>query len=136
MLLKKLKILFIEEDNGEVVKFKNAVSENFVDYEITILNKSKEAFSILENSLIDIILLDLNSEKINAIEFISKIKSNPKLKHIPIIILTATNNDNDIEKCYKLGIAGYLIKSLNYQDYKIKINTILQYWSLNEFILK
>jgi DNA-binding NarL/FixJ family response regulator len=47
---------------------------------------------------------------------------NLKLKHIPIIILTIFKND--IKEYYKLGILGYLLKSLNYDDYEIKINTI------------
>jgi CheY-like chemotaxis protein len=136
MIHKKLKILLVEKDNIEAVKLKSAISEKFDDYEITVACKINEALSILENNFIDIILLDLNVENSNEIEFITKIKSNSKLQYLPIIILTNSNKDKDIEKCYKLGIAGYLLKTLNYEDYQMKINTILQYWSLNEFILK
>ena len=131
-----MKILLIDEDETEVLKLNRAISENFDDYEITVADKSSDALSILENSFIDIILLDLNIKNINGIEFISKVKSYSKLKHIPIIILTRSNKVEVIEKCYKLGIAGYVLKSLKQEDYEMKINSILQYWSLNEFILK
>ncbi|MFT6699787.1 MAG: CheY-like chemotaxis protein [Urechidicola sp.] len=135
MLCKKLKILLIEDDKIEIIKLKRAISKEFSDYKISLSKNGSEALFILENSFIDIILIDLNIPDTNVIDFLLFVKSNPKLKHIPIIILTASTNDKDIKGYYKLGIAGYLLKSLKYEHYQMKINTILKYWSLNEFIL-
>jgi CheY-like chemotaxis protein len=135
MLCKKLKILLIEDDKIEIIKLKRAISKEFSDYKISLSKNGSEALFILENSFIDIILIDLNIPDTNVIDFLLFVKSNPKLKHIPIIILTAYTNDKDIKGYYKLGIAGYLLKPLKYENYQIKINTILKYWSLNEFIL-
>ncbi len=72
----------------------------------------------------------------NGTEFLSIVKNISKLKHIPIIVLKSSNNVSDIEECYELGIAGYILKSLKYEDYEIKINTMLKYWSVNEFLQK
>jgi CheY-like chemotaxis protein len=72
----------------------------------------------------------------NGIEFLKTVKNNSKIKHIPIIVLTTSNNDKDIKECYKLGVASYVLKSLKYEDYKTEINAIIKYWSLNEFIVK
>jgi CheY-like chemotaxis protein len=134
MLFKTLKILLIEEKGVEVVRLNKAISKEFKDYKIILAKNGNEALSILKSSLVDIIITDLNMSDPDGIEFLSSLKSNLKLKHIPIIILTTSKNDKDIKNCYKLGISGYLLKSLKYEDYKIKINTILRYWSLNEFI--
>mgnify|MGYP001266849220 CR=1 FL=1 len=135
MLRKKLKILLIEDDKIEIIKLNRTISKKFSDYEISLSKNGSEALTILDNNFTDIILIDLNTPDTNVIDFILTVKNNPKLKHIPIIILTASTNDKHIKGYYKLGIAGYLLKSLKYEDYEIKINTILKYWSLNEFIL-
>ena len=55
------------------------------------------------------------------------------LKHIPTVVLTTSNNNEDITECYRIGIAGYMLKPLKYADYEKKISVILEYWSLNQF---
>jgi response regulator RpfG family c-di-GMP phosphodiesterase len=134
MLDEKLKILLIEDKEIEIIKLNRAISKEFSDYQISVSKNGSEALSILKNSSMDIILIDLNISDTNVINFLLSLKNNPKLRHIPIIILTASSNYKDIKAYYKLGIAGYLLKPLKYQHYEIKINTILKYWSLNEFI--
>ena len=136
MLNKTLIILLIEDKGIEVIKLNKIISKGFNDYKIILAKNGNEALTILKNSLIDIALIDLNMSDPDGIEFLSIVKGNLKLKHIPIVILTSSNNDNDIKEYYKLGISGYLLKSLHFEDYEIKINKILRYWSLNEFILK
>lgn len=134
VLTDKLNILLIEDDRIEVLKLKRAIAEEFDNYFIQLAKDGKEAFSILENSLPDMILLDLNMPDTNGIEFLNLIKANDSLKHIPVIVLTTSDNDKDIYECYKLGIAGYIIKPLKYEDYETKIKAIIKYWSLNEFL--
>lgn len=56
------------------------------------------------------------------------------LKYIPAIILTTSSNHKDVLECYRIGIAGYLIKPLKYEDYVNKITKLVDYWSSNELI--
>ena len=72
--------------------------------------------------------------KINGIEFLNTLKKSKHLKHIPAIVLTTSNNPKDIVECYKIGIAGYIIKPLKYEDYVVRVERILEYWSYNELI--
>jgi DNA-binding NarL/FixJ family response regulator len=72
--------------------------------------------------------------KINGIEFLSILKADAILKYLPTIILTTSNNHKDVLECYKIGIAGYIIKPLKYDDYVDKIDRVLAYWSINELI--
>ena len=72
--------------------------------------------------------------KLNGIEFLTILKKNPDLQHIPTIILTTSNNSKDMLECYKIGIAGYVLKPLKYEDYVVKVERILTYWSCNELI--
>jgi len=135
MLLKsKLNILLIEDDRIEVLKLKRAIAEDFDNYILNIATNGNQAFTILDKNIPDIIILDLNMPDTNGIDFLSLIKSNSNLKHIPIIVLTTSNNNKDIYNCYQLGIAGYVIKPLKYEEYVTKIKAIINYWSLNEFL--
>jgi CheY-like chemotaxis protein len=70
--------------------------------------------------------------KINGIEFLQILKNDDVLRYIPTIILTTSNYQNDLIECYKLGIAGYVLKPLKYEDYVSKIGKLFAYWSINE----
>ena len=56
------------------------------------------------------------------------------MKYIPTIILTTSNNKKDLLECFEIGIAGYILKPLKYEDYIVKIEKLLAYWSINELI--
>lgn len=129
-----LKILLIEDDTIEVMKLNRAISSLKLAHAIIEANNGEEALQILEekDNLPDIILLDLNMPKINGIEFLSILKKDETLKYIPTIILTTSNNERDLIECYKIGVAGYVLKPLKYEEYVAKIERLLAYWSINE----
>lgn len=131
-----LRVLLIEDDMIETMKFKRTVSKLPVQHTIVEAKNGEEALEVLEQKdrLPDIILLDLNMPKINGIEFLSILKNNDTLRYIPTIVLTTSSNQKDLLECYKIGIAGYVMKPLKYEDYVEKITRVLAYWSCNELI--
>ena len=133
---KSLNILLIEDDAIEVMKFNRVLSTLNVKHKIVEANNGEEALTILKVKEVipDIIVLDLNMPKINGIEFLKILKADDYLKYIPSVILTTSNNRKDILECYKIGIAGYLLKPLKYEDYVDKIKRLIEYWSANELI--
>lgn len=135
--MKALNILLIEDDMIEVMKLNRTISSLKLEHKIVEANNGEEALKILEkkDELPDIILLDLNMPKINGIEFLSILKADDILKYIPTIILTTSNNQKDLLECYKIGIAGYVLKPLKYEEYVFKIEKLLAYWSINELKL-
>lgn len=135
-MAKNLNILLIEDDLIEVMKLNRTISSLNLNHNILEANNGEDALKLLENkdALPDIILLDLNMPKINGIEFLKILKADDRLKYIPTIILTTSNNQRDLLECYKIGIAGYVLKPLKYEDYVSKIEKILSYWSINELI--
>ena len=136
LTLKTLKILFIEDDTIEIMKFNRVVSSLGLAHQITESNNGEIALAMLESkeNLPDIIILDLNMPKLNGIEFLTILKNDPILKYIPIIILTTSSNFKDVKECYKIGVAGYIIKPLKYENYVFKIQKLLDYWCCNELI--
>ncbi len=131
-----MKILLIEDDQIEVMKLKRATAK--LDLDITLLEakNGEEALVLLKNyqNLPDLIFLDLNMPKINGIEFLNILKKDDTLKYLPTVILTTSNNRKDVLECYKVGVAGYILKPLKYEKYVDKINKTLLYWSENELI--
>ena len=132
-----LKVLLIEDDTIEVMKLNRATSSLNLNHQIIEANNGEVALELLKDhsALPDIILLDLNMPKVNGIEFLRILKSDDRLKYIPTIILTTSNNQKDLLECYKIGIAGYVLKPLKYDDYVSKIEKLLAYWSMNELIV-
>jgi CheY-like chemotaxis protein len=134
--MKTLNILLIEDDMIEVMKLNRVISSLQLNHNIIEANNGEEALKLLEQKdrLPDIILLDLNMPKISGIEFLSILNNDVNLRYIPTIILTTSNNRNDLLECYKIGVAGYVLKPLKYEDYVSKIEKVLAYWSTNELI--
>ena len=131
---KKLNILLIEDNLIEIMKMKRTISFLELNHTINEAKNGEEAIEFLKDKskLPDIILLDLNMPKISGIEFLSILKKDDSLKHIPTIILTTSDNDKDLIECYKIGVSGYILKPLKYEDYVKKIQITLAYWSTNE----
>lgn len=135
-MTKSLNILLIEDDAIEIMKFNRVLSTLGWNHKIIEANNGEEALEILKvkDTIPDVIILDLNMPKINGIEFLQILKNDSLLKYIPAIILTTSNNHKDVLECYKIGIAGYVLKPLKYEDYVERIRKILEYWSTNELI--
>lgn len=135
-MTKSLNILLLEDDTIEVMKFNRVLKKLDLNHKIIEANNGEEALDILKNKAIipDIIVLDLNMPRLNGIEFLTILKNDEVLKYIPSIILSTSANHKDMMECYKIGIAGYILKPLKYEDYVDRIQNLLAYWSSNELI--
>ncbi|MEH6407630.1 MAG: response regulator [Leeuwenhoekiella sp.] len=131
-----LSILLIEDDMIEIMKLNRTINSLGLQHKITEANNGEEALEILsrKDRLPDIIFLDLNMPKINGLEFLKILKADEALRYIPTIVLTTSANHKDVHACYEVGIAGYVIKPLKYEDYVQKLKHVLNYWSINELI--
>lgn len=135
-MVKLLNILFIEDDFIESMKFKRVLKTLELNHRIIEAGNGEEALSILTGKEVipDIILLDLNMPKVNGLEFLRILKNDEKLRYIPTVIFTTSNNHRDILECYRIGIAGYILKPLKYEDYQVIVKKTLDYWATNELI--
>ena len=131
-----MNILFIEDDKIETMKMHRTVSKLAVKHTIVEAKNGEEALNVLKegNRLPDIILLDLNMPRMSGIEFLTILKQDENFKYLPTIILTTSQNRADLLECYRIGIAGYIIKPLKYEDYEEKIKKVLAYWEANELV--
>ena len=77
-----------------------------------------------------LVLLDIQMPKINGIEVLEKIKGDERTKTTPVVMLTSSKEDPDIQKCYKLGANSYIVKPVNFENFTQAIKNIGFYWLL------
>lgn len=77
-----------------------------------------------------VILLDIQMPKVNGIEVLQRIKSDPRTKALPVVILTSSKEDPDIKKCYGLGANSYIVKPVNFEGFAVAIQNLGFYWLL------
>jgi two-component system response regulator len=75
-----------------------------------------------------LILLDLKMPKVSGIQVLEKVKSDPVLKSIPVVILTSSQEDPDMAKCYFLGVNSYIVKPVDSNKFLSSIKEIGLYW--------
>ncbi|MFO7585736.1 MAG: response regulator [Anaerolineales bacterium] len=81
-----------------------------------------------------VILLDLKLPKIDGLELLKSIKTDEKLKAFPVIVLTSSNQTQDIQKAYQNGANSYVTKAIDFDEFSRNIETIQKYWcKLNVF---
>lgn len=129
----KPKTIFLIEDNrGDIRLIQEALKSTAVPCEVVIARDGMEAMAYLQQNQDwiepDLILLDLNLPKKDGREVLAEIKADPALRHIPIIVLTTSRNEEDILKSYNLHVNCYISKSRNLaQLFKI-VRGIEAFW--------
>lgn len=101
-----------------------SVIEDIADdlYEVVLASSANEGLSILLKQHIDLVLMDIMMPDIDGLEATQMIKSNPKTRNIPVVFVTAKNDDETIEKCYKVGGDDYVSKPFNHVELLSRIS--------------
>lgn len=129
-----LKILLIEDNEGDILLIQEALEESNLKVHLNIARDGEEAINYLTNlsevSLRpDIILLDVNLPKLNGHEVLFKLKNNPDLKQIPIIMLTTSSSETDVYKAYSNHVNSYVTKPVEVETFLKVVSDIGSYWS-------
>lgn len=134
--MKSLSVLLIDDDELERMKFKKVCKD--IDFPCAIVEavNGEQAFSFLNASkdLFDIIILDLHMPVMCGLELLELLKTTIKFKSIPVIIMSNSEDDTELKKCYDLGISGFFTKPAQYSEYSKKVKSLLNYWKRNELI--
>jgi CheY-like chemotaxis protein len=77
-----------------------------------------------------IVLLDLKLPKVNGIEVLRKIKSDDRTKKIPVVVMSSSREDSDLSACYELGVNGYVVKPVEFEDFARAVSELGCYWLL------
>lgn len=133
-MLAEKPILLLEDDIVDVMTIKRAIKQLSITNELIVKENGEEGLDYLTHcaELPGLIFLDLNMPKMNGIEFLGAIKPNKKWAQIPIVVLTTSKNEDDKLATFSKGISGYMIKPVDYAQFKDMIETIKRYWNLSE----
>ena len=131
----KKPILLLEDDAVDVMTVKRAIKDINIINKLYVASNGEEGLEILRDENIEkpcIIFLDINMPKMNGIEFLRELRGDVALKHIPVIVMTTSREEQDKIESFRLGIAGYMLKSVDYVKFVEIIKTIDFYWTLSE----
>lgn len=127
-----MKVLVVEDDKIAQLGIKKILSSSDLSVELVLAENGKEGveyFEETESSETDFVLLDLNMPVMNGFEFLENIRKNEKLKDLPVVVHTTSDNIEDLNKCRALGITGYFVKHIDYTIYKTNLQNIVNYWA-------
>jgi two-component system, chemotaxis family, response regulator Rcp1 len=130
------RIIFLVEDNrGDIRLIQEALKQSAKQHQVVTARDGVEALAYLRQTgeyagapRPDLILLDLNLPKKDGREVLAEIKADPQLKHIPVVVLTTSRNDEDIAKSYDLHVNCYIAKSRNLSQLLTIVQGIEEFW--------
>lgn len=126
-------ILLIEDDQVDIMTVRRGFKELGVLNPLMEAHNGEEALNYLNdsaNALPSVILLDINMPKMNGHEFLALLNKNTVFKNIPIIMLTSSKEQQDVDNSFEQGISGYVLKPVDYQQFLSSILVLSPYWTL------
>ncbi len=133
-----LNILLVDDDDVDVMNVKRAFKKSNITNPVFVAGNGLEALQQLRNGTIPpgkrLVLLDLNMPKMNGIEFLRELRTDPELHGTSVVVLTTSNEDRDKVDAYNLNVAGYLIKPVTFVDFVELMSVLNKYWTLVEMV--
>jgi CheY-like chemotaxis protein len=134
-----INILLVDDDEVAVMSVRRAFKKAHIDSPLYVVGNGIEALEVLrgkpENPMPRerrIILLDLHMPKMDGLTFLKELRSDANISHIPVIILTSSEEEEDLVRAYDLNVSGYILKSVAFDLFVERMVTLNQYWTLCE----
>lgn len=136
----RLDLLVVEDNPNDVELMQHALVKVSLTLKTLYLRDGAEALSYLQHAgtrsaspLPRLIFLDLKLPRVDGFEVLKSIRANPRTRTIPIVVLTSSQQDTDIQACYRAGANSYLVKPVDFTKFARAIEACATYWlSMNQ----
>ena len=134
--MKKNSVILIADDDSDDcylirLAFEDCKIDNpivFLKNGLEVVDYMKQQEEIIEEKSVGLIILDLNMPKMDGRETLSSLKSNPFWRKVPVIVMTTSNVNEDVDRCYDLGVNSYITKPNSYEALNDAIRTMVKLW--------
>ena len=140
--MKPRKILLVEDNPRDMEMALDALDQYKLGNEVVTLHDGEEALDYLFRTGRSagrnggdpaVILLDLKMPKVDGLEVLRRVKSDPGLRTIPVVMMTSSREDQDVVRSYNLGVNAYIVKPLEFHEFVDAIKVLGAFWVvLNE----
>ena len=134
----EIEILLVEDNPNDAELTLRALKKSHLANKIVTLKDGVQALDFLfangeyafrkDQNVPRVIFLDLKLPRLNGLEVLQKIKNDEKTRQIPVVVLTSSREDRDIEKCYELGVNSYIVKPVDFKNFMEAITNLGLYW--------
>jgi two-component system response regulator len=123
-------ILVVEDSPDDQELFRIALKKNGIAREIRIASDGIEACDLLFGSetMPDLILLDLNLPKLDGVGVLQRIRADARTRHIPVVVLSSSREQDDVARCYSAGANSYVQKPIDFTEFVSTTQTLGRYW--------
>ncbi len=133
------RILLVEDDPNDIELTLGVLNAHNLANDVVITRDGVEALDYLyrrgefaqrpEGNPV-VTLLDLNLPKLGGLQVLRQLKADEQLRSVPIVILTSSREDRDLDECYKLGVNAYVVKPVHFADFVEAVTRIGAFWVL------
>lgn len=135
---KLIEILLVEDNPGDVILVKEMLKRSRFAVSVGVARNGEEALTYLRRKEPfsqakdpDLVLLDLNLPRVGGQEVLTEIRREPALRGIPVLILTSSRNDSDIQKAYQSEANFYLVKPMDLSEFPALMEYLENFWFKN-----
>ncbi len=132
---KRINILLVEDDPGDVELTREGLAAGKILVNLHVVEDGMKALEFLRHQgpyaaavRPDLILLDLNMPKKDGREVLTEIKADPELRSIPVVVLTTSEAESDIARCYDAGANCYITKPVGFEVFIKVVQQIEEFW--------
>lgn len=133
------RILLVEDSINDVELILTSLAENHLGNEVVVVRDGEEALDYLYRRGLYrlrreghpvVVLLDLKLPKVDGIEVLMQLKADPGLRIVPVVVLTSSREEQDLARCYDLGVNGYVVKPIDFHEFVEVIKGLGLFWAI------
>jgi two-component system, response regulator len=133
-----VEILLVEDNASDLELALHALRRQHLANRIHVARDGQEALDFLFGSsdpsepaprqLPRVILLDLKLPRVDGLDVLRRVKSDPHLRRVPVVVLTSSREDRDVQRSYELGVNSYIVKPVDFDRFSDAVRQLGSYW--------